>query len=210
MAFDFKKEYREFYLPKNRPEIVTVPKANYIAVRGHGDPNEPGGAYQKAIEVLYSVAYTLKMSYKTDHKIEGFFEYVVPPLEGFWWQDGVNGVDYGDKSAFNWISVIRLPDFVTEADFRWAVDTAAKKKKLDCPAAELLPIDEGLCVQILHIGSYDAEPETVAVLDRFLAENGYVNDFSPIRLHHEIYLSDARKTAPDKLKTVIRHPIKQI
>lgn len=210
MAFDFKKEYREFYLPKNRPEIVTVPKANYIALRGHGDPNEPGGAYQKAIEVLYSVAYTLKMSYKTDHKIEGFFEYVVPPLEGFWWQDGVNGVDYGDKSTFNWISVIRLPDFVTEADFRWAVDTAAKKKKLDCPAAELLPIDEGLCVQILHIGSYDAEPETVAVLDRFLAENGYVNDFSPIRLHHEIYLSDARKTAPDKLKTVIRHPIKQI
>lgn len=210
MAFDFKKEYREFYLPKNRPEIVTVPKANYIAVRGHGDPNEPDGAYQKAIEVLYSVAYTLKMSYKTDHKIEGFFEYVVPPLEGFWWQDGVNGVDYGDKSTFNWISVIRLPDFVTEADFRWAVDTAAKKKKLDCPAAEFLPIDEGLCVQILHIGSYDAEPETVAVLDRFLAENGYVNDFSPIRLHHEIYLSDARKTAPDKLKTVIRHPIKQI
>ena len=210
MAFDFKKEYREFYLPKNRPEIVTVPKANYIAVRGHGDPNEPGGAYQKAIEVLYSVAYTLKMSYKTDHKIEGFFEYVVPPLEGFWWQDGVNGVDYGDKSAFNWISVIRLPDFVTEADFRWAVDTAAKKKKLDCSAAELLPIDEGLCVQILHIGSYDAEPETVAVLDRFLAENGYVNDFSPIRLHHEIYLSDARKTAPNKLKTVIRHPIKRI
>lgn len=210
MAFDFKKEYREFYLPKNRPEIVTVPKANYIAVRGHGDPNEPGGAYQKAIEVLYSVAYTLKMSYKTDHKIEGFFEYVVPPLEGFWWQDGVNGVDDGDKSAFNWISVIRLPDFVTEADFRWAVDTAAKKKKLDCSAAELLPIDEGLCVQILHIGSYDAEPETVAVLDRFLAENGYVNDFSPIRLHHEIYLSDARKTAPNKLKTVIRHPIKQI
>ena len=210
MTFDFKKEYREFYLPKNRPEIVTVPKANYIAVRGHGDPNEPGGAYQKAIEVLYSVAYTLKMSYKTDHKIEGFFEYVVPPLEGFWWQDGVNGVDYGDKSAFNWISVIRLPDFVTEADFRWAVDTAAKKKKLDCSAAELLPIDEGLCVQILHIGSYDAEPETVAVLDRFLAENGYVNDFSPIRLHHEIYLSDARKTAPNKLKTVIRHPIKQI
>ena len=210
MTFDFKKEYREFYLPKNRPEIVTVPKANYIAVRGHGDPNEPGGAYQKAIEVLYSVAYTLKMSYKTDHKIEGFFEYVVPPLEGFWWQDGVNGVDYGDKSTFNWISVIRLPDFVTEADFRWAVDTAAKKKKLDCPAAEFLPIDEGLCVQILHIGSYDAEPETVAVLDRFLAENGYVNDFSPIRLHHEIYLSDARKTAPNKLKTVIRHPIKRI
>ena len=210
MAFDFKKEYREFYLPKNRPEIVTVPKANYIALRGHGDPNEPGGAYQKAIEVLYSVAYTLKMSYKTDHKIEGFFEYVVPPLEGFWWQDGVDGVDYSDKASFHWISVIRLPDFITEKDVEWAVQTASQKKKMDCSPAEFLTVDEGLCVQIMHIGAYDDEPATVAVLDRFLAENGYVNDFSPIRLHHEIYLSDARKTAPDKLKTVIRHPIKQI
>ena len=209
MAFDFKKEYKEFYMPKSKPEIVTVPKANYIAVRGEGDPNEEGGAYQAAIGVLYSVAYTLKMSYKTDHKIDGFFEYVVPPLEGFWWQDGIAGVDYSKKSAFHWISVIRLPDFVTEADLAWAVDTASKKKHIDCSSAEFLTVEEGLCVQILHVGSYDDEPATVAVMDAFLAENGYVNDLSDTRLHHEIYLSDARKTAPEKLKTVIRHPIRK-
>lgn len=209
MAFDFKKEYKEFYMPKCKPEIVTVPKANYIAVRGEGDPNEDGGAYQAAIGVLYSVAYTLKMSYKTDHKIDGFFEYVVPPLEGFWWQDGIAGVDYSKKSAFHWISVIRLPDFVAEADLAWAVDTASKKKHIDCSSAEFLTVEEGLCVQILHVGSYDDEPATVAVMDAFLAENGYVNDLSDTRLHHEIYLSDARKTAPEKLKTVIRHPIRK-
>ena len=209
MAFDFKKEYKEFYMPKCKPEIVTVPKANYIAVRGEGDPNEEGGAYQAAIGVLYSVAYTLKMSYKTDHKIDGFFEYVVPPLEGFWWQDGIAGVDYSKKSAFHWISAIRLPDFVTEADLAWAVDTASKKKHMDCSSAEFLTIDEGLCVQILHVGPYDNEPDTVAVMDAFLAENGYANDLSDTRLHHEIYLSDARKTAPEKLKTVIRHPIRK-
>ena len=209
MAFDFKKEYKEFYMPKCKPEIVTVPKANYIAVRGEGDPNEDGGAYQAAIGVLYSVAYTLKMSYKTEHKIEGFFEYVVPPLEGFWWQDGIAGVDYSKKSAFHWISVIRLPDFVTEADLAWAVDTASKKKHIDCSSAEFLTVEEGLCVQILHVGSYDDEPATVAVMDAFLAENRYITDLSDTRLHHEIYLSDARKTAPEKLKTVIRHPIRK-
>ena len=209
MAFDFKKEYKEFYMPKCKPEIVTVPKANYIAVRGEGDPNEDGGAYQAAIGVLYSVAYTLKMSYKTEHKIEGFIEYVVPPLEGFWWQDGIAGVDYSKKSAFHWISVIRLPDFVTEADLAWAVDTASKKKHIDCSSAEFLTVEEGLCVQILHVGSYDDEPATVAVMDAFLAENRYINDLSDTRLHHEIYLSDARKTAPEKLKTVIRHPIRK-
>ncbi len=210
MAFDFKKEYKEFYMPKNKPEIVNVPKANYIAVRGKGNPNETDGAYQKAIGVLYSVAYTLKMSYKTDYKINGFFEYVVPPLEGFWWQDGIDGdVDYTDKSTFNWISVIRLPDFVTKADFEWAVETATKKKKLDCSSAEFVTIDEGLCVQIMHIGTYDDEPATVAIMDEFLSENGYANDFSDVRLHHEIYLSDARKVAPEKLKTVVRHPIRK-
>ncbi len=210
MSFDFKKEYKEFYMPKNKPEIVDVPAANYIALRGKGNPNEEGGAYQQAIGVLYAVAYTLKMSYKTDYKIEGFFEYVVPPLEGFWWQDGVDGVDYTDKSTFNWISVIRLPDFVTKKDFDWAVETATKKKKLDCSCAEFLSVDEGLCVQILHQGSYDDEPATVALMDAFLGEKGYVNDLSHTRLHHEIYLSDARKTPPEKLKTVIRHPIKKI
>lgn len=209
MAFDFKKEYKEFYMPKNKPEIVTVPAANYIAVRGKGNPNEPDGAYQQAIAVLYAVAYTLKMSYKTDYKIAGFTEYVVPPLEGFWWQDGIEGVDYGNKASFQWISVIRLPDFITEADFRWAAETAAKKKKLDCACAEFLTVEEGLCVQMMHIGPYDAEPASVAAMDAFLAENGYRNDFSSTRLHHEIYLSDVRKTAPEKLKTVIRHPIKK-
>ena len=209
MAFDFKKEYKEFYLPGNKPQIVNIPAANYIAVRGAGDPNEEGGAYQQAISVLYAVAYTLKMSYKTDYRMEGFFEYVVPPLEGFWWQDGVDGVDYTDKSAFNWISVIRLPDFVTKADFDWAVAEAIRKKKLDCSMAEFLTIDEGECVQIMHLGSFDDEPATVAIMDAYLEANGYANDFSATRLHHEIYLSDARKVAPEKWKTVIRHPIKK-
>ena len=209
MAFDFKKEYKEFYMPKNKPEIVTVPKANYIAVRGKGNPNEIDGAYQKAISILYAVAYTLKMSYKTEHKIEGFFEYVVPPLEGFWWQDNVDGIDYADKAAFNWISVIRLPEFMTKKDFEWAVETASEKKKLDCSSAEFLTVDEGLCVQIMHIGAFDDEPQTVALMDEYIAQNGYENDITESRLHHEIYLSDARKVAPEKWKTVIRHPIKR-
>ena len=209
MAFDFKKEYKEFYMPKNKPEIVNVPTANYIAVRGKGNPNTPDGEYQQAISVLYAVAYTLKMSCKTDYKIEGFFEYVVPPLEGFWWQDNVDGVDYGNKDSFNWISVIRLPDFVTKKDFEWAVETATQKKKLDCSNAEFLTIDEGLCVQIMHIGPFDNEPETVEIMDAFLEENGYENDINENRLHHEIYMSDARKVAPEKWKTVIRHPIRK-
>ncbi len=207
MAFDFKKEFKEFYMPKNKPAIVTVPKANYIAVRVKGNPNEEGGAYQQAISVLYAVAYTLKMSYKTDYKIEGFFEYVVPPLEGFWWQENIEGVDYSNKDTFNWISVIRLPDFVTKDDFNWAVDTAAKKKKLDCSSAEFLTVDESLCVQIMHIGPFDNEPKSVAIMDAYLEENGYENDLSDTRLHHEIYMSDVRKVAPEKWKTVIRHPI---
>lgn len=210
MAFDFKKEYKEFYMPKRKPEIINIPTANYIAVRGKGNPNEEGGAYQKAISVLYAVAYTLKMSYKTNYKIEGFFEYVVPPLEGFWWQDHISGVDYENKETFNWISVIRLPDFVTEKDFEWAVKAASEKKKLDCSSAEFLTIEEGLCVQIMHMGPFDDEPETVALMDSYLQENGYVNDFTEERMHHEIYLSDARRVEPEKWKTVIRHPIKKV
>lgn len=209
MAFDFRKEYKEFYMSKRVPEIVTVPKANYIAVRGMGDPNQEGGAYQSAVSILYAVAYTLKMSYKTDYRIEGFFEYVVPPLEGFWWQEGVDGIDYGDKSTFHWISVIRLPEFVTKKDFDWAVEEAARKKKLDCSLAEFLTIEEGLCVQIMHIGPFDHEPSTVALMDQYIAENGYANDMNETRLHHEIYLSDARKAAPEKWKTIIRHPIRK-
>ena len=210
MAFDFKKEYKEFYLPKNKPEIVNVPKANYIAVRGSGDPNEENGAYKQAIGVLYAVAYTLKMSYKTDYKIRGFFEYVVPPLEGFWWQENSDGINYDDKASFHWISVIRLPDFISEDDLEWAKETATKKKKLDCSSAEFLTVDEGLCVQIMHLGAYDDEPATVAIMDDYIKENGYINDMTGERLHHEIYLSDARKVAPEKWKTVIRHPIKKV
>ena len=209
MAFDFKKEYKALYQPGKQPALVTVPRANYIAVRGQGAPNEPGGAYQQAIGVLYSVAYTLKMSYKTPHRIEGFFEYVVPPLEGFWQQGGIEGAGFTDKSAFRWISVIRLPDFVTRADFDWAVQTASAKKKTDCSAAEFLTIDEGLCVQALHVGPYDDEPETIARMDAYVRENGYENDFSESRLHHEIYLSDVKRTAPEQWKTVIRHPVRR-
>ena len=210
MAFDFKKEYKEFYLPAATPQLVDVPNMNFIAVRGSGDPNEEGGAYQQALGVLYALAYTIKMSYKGEHKIQGFFEYVVPPLEGFWWQDGVAGVDYADKSGFHWISVIRLPDFATEADFQWAKVEAKRKKKLDCSAAEFLTLREGLCVQIMHLGSYDSDPASVALMDEYLKKNGYQNDLSDRRLHHEIYLSDPRKSSPEKWKTVIRHPIKKL
>ena len=209
MPFDFKKEYKEFYLPKNKPQIVNVPKANYIAIRGQGNPNEEGGAYKQAIGILYAVAYTLKMSYKTDYKIDGFYEYVVPPLEGFWWQDGICGVDYTKKDEFKWISIIRLPDFITRENFDWAVKTASEKKKIDCSSAEFFTVEEGLCVQIMHIGSFDDEPASLEKMDKYLEENGYEKDFSDTRLHHEIYLSDPRKSTPDKMKTVIRHPVKK-
>ena len=196
-------------MPKGKPEIVTVPKMNYIAVRGKGDPNVEDGEYKKSIELLYGIAYTIKMSKKGDRKIEGYFDYVVPPLEGFWWQDDVDGIDYSHKENFQWISVIRLPDFVTKADFDWAIEEATRKKKMDFSKVEFLEIEEGLCVQCLHSGSYDDEPATIAAMDKFIADNGYENDISDTRRHHEIYLSDARKIAPEKLKTVIRHPIKK-
>ena len=209
MAFDFKKEYKEFYMPKKKPEIVNVPKANYIAVRGKGDPNEEGGEYKASIELLYTIAFTLKMSKRTGHEIEGFFDYVVPPLEGFWWQDGVDGIDFTRKLEFQWISVIRLPDFIKKEDFDWAVETAQQKKGMDCSKVEFLTLDEGLCVQIMHIGSYDNEPISVALMDAYIKQEGYENDLSDVRLHHEIYLSDARKVEPARRKTVIRHPIKK-
>ncbi len=210
MAFDFKKEYREFYLPKGAPELVTVPAMNYIAVRGRGDPNEEGGAYKQAIGVLYAVAYTLRMSGRSGRNIEGFFDYVVPPLEGFWRQEGREKFDNRDKAAFLWTSVIRLPDFVTEADFAWAVETASQKKDLDCSAAEFLTVEEGLCVQMMHVGSYDSEARSIALMDGFLAEKGYAVDLSHTRLHHEIYLSDARRVPPERRKTVIRQPVRKI
>lgn len=209
MAFDFKKEYKEFYMPGGTPALVTVPPMNYIAVRGRGDPNREDGAYEQAIGLLYGIAFTLKMSKKSDHRIEGYFDYVVPPLEGFWWQEGVAGIDYAHKEDFRWISVIRLPDFVTEADFDWAIEEATRKKKTDYSKVELLSYDEGLCVQCLHIGPYDDEPATVERMHRFMSEQGYALDITDQRLHHEIYLSDARKVAPEKLRTVIRHPVKE-
>lgn len=207
MAFDFKKAYKEFYQPK-KIQILNIPPMNYVAVRGKGDPNKPNGAYQKAISVLYAVSYTLKMSYKSDYKIKNFFEYVVPPLEGFWWQDDLNSIDYSKKSEFNFISVIRLPDFISEYDFKWAIETASQKKKIDCSLAEFLSIDEGLCVQTMHIGSYDDEPQTILKMKEFACANGYEFDINEIRKHHEIYLSDPRKVAKEKLKTIIRIPIK--
>ena len=208
MAFDYKKEYKEFYMPKSKPSIVTIPKMNYIAVRGQGDPNAEDGDYKAAIGLLYGIAFTIKMSKMGSRQIEGYFDFVVPPLEGFWRQDGIEGVDYSRKEDFQWISVIRVPDFVTEDDFRWAVKEATLKKSQDFSKVEFLTIEEGLCVQCMHIGPYDDEPATVALMDQYLKENGYENDFSGTRQHHEIYLSDARRVAPEKLKTVIRHPIK--
>ncbi len=215
MAFDFKKEYREFYMPKNKPEIVDVPEMNFLAVRGSGDPNEEGGEYKAAIGLLYGIAFTIKMSKKGDRKIEGYFDYVVPPLEGFWWSEpetenayGACGIDYGRKDSFRWISVIRLPDFVTREDFEWAAAEADRKKKQDFSKVEFMTLKEGLCVQCMHIGPFDDEPVTVALMDRYLRENGYENDFSEKRRHHEIYLSDTRRVAPENWKTVIRHPVK--
>ncbi|MCR5600575.1 MAG: GyrI-like domain-containing protein [Ruminococcus sp.] len=209
MAFDYKKEYKEFYLPKSKPEIVTVPPMVFVAVRGSGDPNEEDGEYKKAIEVLYGISYTLKMSKKTDHRIEGWFDYVVPPLEGFWKQEGTVGIDYSRKSDLKWTAVIRLPEFVTKADFDWAVEQASAKKKLDCSKAEYLTYEEGLCVQCMHIGSYDDEPATVELIDGYAQEMGFDTDITDERPHHEIYLSDPRRTAPEKLKTVIRHPVRK-
>ena len=209
MAFDYKKEYKEFYLPKATPELVSVPTMNYIAVRGSGDPNKEEGEYKAAIGLLYAVAFTIKMSPKSGHRMEGFFDYVVPPLEGFWRQDGINGIDYTRKQDFKWISVIRLPDFVSEEDFNWALREAAEKKKQDFSKVELMTVSEGLCVQCMHIGPYDDEPATVKSMHAFMEQQGYELDITDKRRHHEIYLSDARKVAPEKLKTVIRHPIRK-
>ena len=210
MAFDFKKEYKEFYMPKNQPSIVTVPPMNYIAVRGEGDPNAEDSEYKAAIGLLYGIAFTIKMSKKGSHQIEGYFDYVVPPLEGFWWQDGVRGVDYAHKESFHWISVIRLPDFVTKEDFDWAVEEATSKKKTDFSKVEFFHYDEGLCVQCMHIGPYDDEPATVDLMHQYMESQGYELDITDTRMHHEIYLSDARKVVPEKRKTVIRHPVRRM
>ena len=209
MPFDFKKEYKAFYMPPGKPSIIEVPRMNFIAVRGQGDPNDEDGEYKQAIGILYGIAYTIKMSKKGSHQMDGYFDFVVPPLEGFWWQDGMQGFDREHKENFRWISVIRLPDFVRKEDFEWAAEEAARKKKMDCSKAEFLTYEEGLCVQCMHTGPYDNEPATVALMDRYIDELGCITDITDERFHHEIYLSDARKTAPEKCKTVIRHPIRR-
>ncbi len=203
-------KYKEFYMPDNKPSIVTVPKMNYIAVRGKGDPNNENGEYKDSIGLLYAIAFTLKMSYKGSHKIDGYFEYVVPPLEGFWWQEGSDTIDYANKNGFNFISLIRLPDFVTKADFDWAVQEATSKKKTDFSNVEFLTYDEGVCIQCMHVGSYDDEPNTVARMHEYMKANGYALDITNVRYHHEIYLSDPRKCTVEKLKTVVRHPIRKV
>ena len=209
MPFDYKKEYKEFYQPKNKPSIIEIPAMNFLAVRGKGDPNQENGEYQTAIGLLYALAYTIKMSKKGDHHIDGYFDYVVPPLEGFWWQEGREGIDYENKSDFHWISLIRLPDFVTKADFDWAIEEATHKKKQDFSKVEFLTYGEGLCVQCMHLGSYDEEPTTIAAMEAYAQAQGYVIDINNSRFHHEIYLSAPRKTAPEKRKTVLRYPIKK-
>ncbi len=208
MAFDYKKEYKEFYLPKNKPELVTVPPMRFAAVRGSGNPNEEGGAYKQSIGLLYGIAFTIKMSKLSDHRIEGYFDYVVPPLEGLWWQEGVQGIDYSRKDDFQWISMIRLPEFVTQDAFNWAKTQAEAKKKTDFSLVEFMTYDEGFCVQCMHIGPYDREPATIDMMDAFARSQGYLPDMDGARYHHEIYLSDARKCKPENLNTVIRHPIK--
>ena len=208
MPYDFKKEQKELYQPKTAPALVHVPKMNYLAVRGKGDPNDPDGEYARSIPLLYGVAYTLKMSPRAGHVIDGFFDYTVPPLEGFWWQPGLAGVDYANKAGFHFLSLLRLPDFVTRADFDWAVESATAKKKMDLSPAEFFPYDEGLCVQCMHLGPYDAEPQTAAKMHDFMRRQGYVLDITDTRCHHEIYLSDPRKCDPARLKTVLRHPVR--
>ena len=207
MAFDYKKEYKEFYIPQNKPSIVEVPPMNYIAVRGKGNPNAEDSEYKQSIGLLYGIAFTIRMSKRGNHQIDGYFDYVVPPLEGLWWQNNVKGIDYSRKEDFNFISIIRLPDFVAKEDFDWAIEEAGKKKKEDFSKVEFFTYDEGLCVQCMHIGSYDDEPATVEMMHDFMIAEGYDLDITDKRFHHEIYLSDARRVAPERLKTVIRHPI---
>lgn len=206
MAFDFKKEYKEFYLPPSKPAIVRVPAMNFVAVRGCGDPNEENGQYKASMALLYGTAFTIKMSKMGSRKIEGYFDYVVPPLEGLWWSDK-GEIDYAHKEDFRFISMIRIPDFVTKEDFDWAIQEASRKKKSDFSQVEFFSYEEGLCVQCMHVGPYDSEPSTIEAMKDFVRSKGYKIDIGDNRKHHEIYLSDPRRTAPQKLRTVIRYPI---
>jgi hypothetical protein len=205
---DYKKEYRDLYLPKTEPSVIKVPEMIFVAVDGKGDPNEINGDYKNAVGILYGIQYTIKMSKMGTSVPDGYFDYVVPPLEGLWWSLE-KGIDFKDKSKFNWISLIRLPEYVTKNVFKWACEEVSKKKKINTEKAYLLKFAEGLCVQCMHIGSYDDEPKTMALMDLFIDSNNLINDTREKRRHHEIYLSDPRKANPDKLKTVLRVPVKK-
>jgi len=208
-SFDYKKEYKDLYLPKTEPSIINVPEMIFIMVDGKGNPNTSVD-YQNTLEILYGLSYAIKMSKKSGTQPKGYFEYVVPPLEGLWWgEEGYfDGTNIVDKNKFCWTAMIRQPEFVTLDVFDIAKQVLNKKKpELDLSLARLASFSEGLCAQIMHIGSYDNEPATIKTLEQFIVDTGYSNDISANRKHHEIYLSDPRKIAPEKLKTVIRHPI---
>ena len=209
MTFDYKKEYKEYYLPKNKPVLVSIPTMNYIAINGHGDPNDEKGEYKDALSLLYSIAFTLKMSYKTDYHIEGYFSYVVPPLEGLWWQNNSNTIDYQHKEDFNWISMIRLPDFITKKDVDWAITTANAKKQKSHSQVYFFTLEEGLCVQCMHRGNFDDEPATLELIHSYIDNNDLLTDISESRRHHEIYLSDPRKCKAENIKTVLRIPVRK-
>ncbi|NLI93057.1 MAG: transcriptional regulator [Peptococcaceae bacterium] len=215
--YDYKKEYKDLYQPKQKPVLVDVPAMNFIMVDGAGDPNT-SAEYQEAVELLYGLSYAIKMSKKSDRPPAGYFDYVVLPLEGLWWfKDGdFDGMRQMDKSKFFWTAMIRQPEFVSEDVFAWAAAELKKKKPgLSVEKARLEPLTEGLCVQMMHTGPFDTEPATIAQMEQFIVSHGYENAISDplssgqIRRHHEIYLNDLRKTAPEKLKTVIRHPVKK-
>ena len=208
-AYDYKKEFKDLYLPKNKPMVIDVPQMQFVAVEGKGDPNDKNGDYPKAMQILYSIQFTIKMSKMGSKKLNGYFDYVVPPSEGFWWFENNEKIPPKNKSKYNWISLIRLPEFVTKDIFNWACEEASKKKGIDTKKAKLLKLKEGLCVQCMHTGPYDDEPKTLALMDSFITDSNLRNDISDSRHHHEIYLSDPRKTDPSKQKTVLRIPVKK-
>jgi len=205
--FDYKKEYKDIYLPKTKPMIIDVPNMKFIKVEGKGNPNTENGEYQEALQLLYALSFTIKMSKMGEKKIEGYFEYVVPPLEGLWWNEGNTNVDYNHKEKFEWISMIRQPEFVTEEVFKWACKEVKNKKGIDTSKAKFMEFEEGLCVQMMHKGSYDEEPKTINEIEDYIKNNDLKNDIGIRRKHHEIYLSDPRKAKVENLKTVIRIPV---
>jgi hypothetical protein len=208
-ALDYKKEYKDLYSPKNQPMIIDVPEITFVAVEGKGNPNDKNGEYHKAMELLYGIEYTIKMSKMGTNIPNGYFDYVVPPLEGLWWVDNSTTIPPKDKSEYNWISIIRLPEYVTEDVFSWARNEVKNKKNIETEKAEYIKIKEGLCVQCMHIGSYDEEQKTIKLMEKYIEENNLVNDINEKRRHHELYLSDPEKTAAEKLKTILRIPIRK-